>query len=70
MMASDRQALVLHMVLLLIEAVILVVKMTRLCYVYITGFSIRGGRRPNLPLEISFGPVEKVTIGSFLIAKN
>ena len=34
-----------------------------------SGFSIRGGHGPDLPLEISFGPVENVTIGSFLIAK-
>ena len=34
------------------------------------GFSIRGCHRPNLPLEISFWPVENVTIGSFWIAKN
>ena len=28
-----------------------------------TGFSIRGSCQPNLPLEISFWPVENVTIG-------
>ena len=31
----------------------------------LSGFSIRGGHWPNLPLEISFGPVENVNIGSF-----